>query len=413
MPYHVRHGERSSSRGRARAAVLAFTLGAGTIVAPVLAPVSLAHADSGTPLHGTLHLPDGSAARNADVYVSLLKADPGDQPDKAIAQGTTDDQGNFSIPIPITSDITAAAISNGNQVNLEVLGLATSSSLSASTLQGTGGSTVEQLFEGAVALDPTLASSDSATSSALELTNPVELTLSDAENGYVSPPDNTAAVAVANCYFYGWYRYSGPTAGSTVIGELHTYQDMTGSFQYTTSANSDIGVGYSYSAGSNFKVSGHVHIGNSSSVSNSGVKAGAYSGHRINGNFNYVKDEGDYYCDGLGWDHLYRVRATVWNGDEFNGADTSGNDGYYTWKDANDAGGARIAKFTPGQSFGRTTSETADYGGGVSVMGASLDSKSKFNSTHKLSWHFGSGVYWHYLIGNDNPPSNAHIIYAY
>jgi hypothetical protein len=377
-------------------------------------------------LGGTMLMPDGSPAPNADGCLTLLRSVADDE-DPTIIYFTTDSTGTFSVPIDVNQDMVETAALNGGTINLEIGGLADSLGRSPSDLPAeaiASGTTV--LYDGVYAFAvPLIGNVESAGSAALALPNDLVLELTDTISLATALVRDESPVTTVNnfcggiggsqprnCWFGKWGRIDGPRAAPTVLGELHTYQDMWGHFHYSTSANSEIGVAYQTDGGQ-WRVSGSVHIGNSTSVSNSGVPYASYRGTEIEGNFNYVKERRYFYCYGYRQASQQRVRALVWNGDVFPGADRSYSDGYYTWRDADAEGGARIARFFPTQRFSRDSSTTRTYSVGATVLGASVTSKTIYNTTHRLAYSFGRNVYWHYLIGSDGPPSTAGVVWAY
>lgn len=402
-------------RSRTPHTVAALAAGALAVInTTAVLPATPAAADTPSALHGTVTMPDGSPAAGAKVTVSLMPPDAttssGIEP--ILATTTTANDGAFSVSVPVTTEVSTAVIENGGIANLEI-----DAEDVAAAVQGYIGTNTDlTLYED----NEALAIAADTTNGTLDLAQPVELQLDDVGSAgtydTANPTDPTGPMSPTPgpywCNDSGWYVVYGPTAGETKIGEIHSYRDTRSvRWAYTTSANTTIDVGYSYDGGA-YSVSGGTHIGNKNGVENGGVHAGSYYGHNIVAHFNYVREEDKQSCTGGKTHVTHRVRATVWNGDEYAGTDMSWEDGYNTWKEHYDAGGADIARFTAGQNFGRTTNKTTKYLNAITILGATLGSQTTMDVHHYQGWKFGSDPS-HDLIGDNGPPSTAGTIWAY
>jgi hypothetical protein len=424
--HHAKHRKTSSKTTRRkitqRAAITAVT----TLGLTLGGPVSGADAGpGGSVLTGVMVLADGTRAMNAEGCLTLIRSMvSGDSP--TILYFTTNQAGEFNVPMPaLTEAMAEEAAFNGGTLNFELTGMANESGVPIAEMVDeavAAGSVL--LYDGVYTFAaPLIGIAEPGASAALAMPNEVVLVLSDTTSMALHAPTNPDSIAGdpddacnargrGSCgYWTGWTETS-RRAAPTVLGELHTYQDMWGHFHYSQAANSDIGVVHKMDT-SAWKSSGEIHIGNTTGVTNSGVPYASYRGTEIVGNFNYVHETSDRMCWGEVMATRQRIRATVWNGDVFPGENRAYNDGYYTYQTARDEGCARCGRFIPGQKWSRDTTKTKKYAIGAGPFGVTVSSQTSYNTTHRVAYSFGYNVGVHWLIGNDGPPSSAGVIWAY
>lgn len=377
-------------------------------------------------LSGVMRLIDGSPAANATGCLAILKSLTGGD-SSPFVQFVTNDVGGFEVELPdVTQEMAQEAAFNGGTMNFELTGMANSLGRPMEDLTAevvATGTTL--LYDGVYAFAvPVTGLAEGTASAMLQMPNGIVLVLGDESNfaAYTAENPNTVAGEPScgssndsplggGCYWTNWEELS-RRAEPTVLGELHTYQDMWGHFIYSQSGSSSIGIAHKMENKA-WNQTGEIWIGNTSSVSNSGVPYASMRGTKIEGNFNFVKEDRHRMCWGNMMTTQQRVRATVWNGDVFPGDDTSSYDGYYTYKDARDEGCARCGRFLKGQQFSRDGDKTKKYSVGAGPFGVTVSAQSTYNTTHRIKYSFGYNVSVHWLIGDDGPPSKAGIIWAY
>jgi hypothetical protein len=196
------------------------------------------------------------------------------------------------------------------------------------------------------------------------------------------------------------YGISSETNADTVVGELHTYYDQSGTFTYGQTADSDIGVGVSQN-GTNWSLSGSLHVGNNvgSSVSKS---AGAYWGYTQKSNFHYHKLFGNAFCP-----YLYKVEAQSWNTGMTDGTNISSLDGVCAAQH-----GAYRVIYGANTTFDRQTNSLYNFSGAVTVFGASLTAKSGASSYVKIHFNFGSATSSHPVCGDNASPGSSTRVFS-
>jgi hypothetical protein len=202
-----------------------------------------------------------------------------------------------------------------------------------------------------------------------------------------------------NCGTSGSWVTQSETDAYTVVGELHTVTDLSGSFSYGQTADSSIGVGASSDGGSTWSVSGSVSINNTSGAKVIQGNQAASWGKQLKTEFHYLKQR--FYC--IVWTSYYRVVASQWDGGMQIGNDVSSGDNHPNqWKTS-----------VPGQDqFLRSSNTAYNYSGAVCVFGVCLNARSGFSINVELHWTNTSQTTTRYLYGNNGYPTVSTIINA-
>jgi hypothetical protein len=184
----------------------------------------------------------------------------------------------------------------------------------------------------------------------------------------------------------------------TVVGELHTWEDTTGTFVY--SPDSDIEVGFS-TDGSTWRVAGSVHVGPEGNEVQ--WNRGPRFGKKLTTYFEYRKYAVANPCVGR-W---YEVRAVQWAAGGTEGGDVSGFDGKCTTTYS-----AYRLSLPPGSEFTRVGKPALKFGRAFSVFGFSGGARSGFSDRVWFRLRFGSKYRTYWICGNDDGPSRSHRVFA-
>jgi Fibronectin type III domain len=343
-------------------------------------------------LHGRVMLPSGSPASGFSVTIRPL---PG--PDATggtvtpLGIATTGSDGRWSFTLPqLSPDLQAQADDNGGVLNVEAVAQGQVTGTSLTTVADVGiaagvGNTEDAAQARAnnaaapavstlYVTDPRLAgdvtgpfglddggTGTSTAASADGGMQGLESTTATADqfDGWQSPDGTVAAgynPMVVNNVDYTSYPQSHPncSAGTeetrdldpvyttkyTNVGEAHAYWDTTASFIYTRTADSDVSSGYSLN-GTNFSISGSLHVGNTVSGRVRTNWHGPYWGRIARVPIQYVKKVSQWRCyNSDPWKTLdvvvYPVRYHIPDGWAVGklGADVSFRDGYSYWSKA-------------------------------------------------------------------------------
>lgn len=213
-------------------------------------------------------------------------------------------------------------------------------------------------------------------------------------------PATSAAPAIGpDCGQAGSWITQSETDAYTVVGELHTVTDLSGTFSYGRTANSSIGVGVSSDGGGTWSVSGTAAVSNTLGATVLQGNQAANWGKQLKTQFHYLKQR--FYC--VAWTSYYRVIASQWDGGMQIGNDVSSGDNHPNqWKQP-----------YPGQSqFTRSSGSAYNYSGAVCVLGVCLNASSGFSTNVELHWTNTSQTTTRYLYGNNGYPTVSTIINA-
>lgn len=311
----------------------------------------------------------------------LVYANPGPgretEPERVIAAAEAAIDGRFVVAVPPSAELRRIAAANGGHLNLVIVG----------TGRGEGG---------AVALSHALGRAGAPD----VLLRTTERLAVDRPGAGPGPGRGTLAADYVGC---GWTPVQTWNT-DMVVGEIHTWDDMTGRFTYGQTADSDVGVGWS-TDGKAWKLSGGIHVGNSSSTA-AWKDAGPFFGYRLKSGFRYVKYRTDDPMD-CGGGFRYKIQATQWNGGMVLGQNDASLDGKCRATYPNNT-----ATFAAGTGFSRASSDFITFDAAASVGGASLWARSGASTYVKAEWWFGRKLAQYRLCGTTNAPTLAPRIFA-
>ncbi len=190
----------------------------------------------------------------------------------------------------------------------------------------------------------------------------------------------------------------------TVIGELHTWRDMTATFGYGTSADSEISAGFSFNGGSSWTLAGQLHVGNSTSTRSTKTVSSDYYGRTIRSQFEYVK----YHY--AGWfcydDAVYQAPWRWTGGGIISGSSQARFDGR--------CGSTYPKYYLYGRntSWSRSSSDFTNWSLAASVFGAGLRAQTGASTNADLTYTFGSATSYHRICGSDDYPARATRVFA-
>jgi len=190
----------------------------------------------------------------------------------------------------------------------------------------------------------------------------------------------------------------------TVIGELHTWRDMTATFGYGTSADSDISAGFSFDGGKTWSLGGQLHVGNATSTRSTKTVSANYYGRTIRSQFEYVK----YHY--AGWfcydDTVYQSPWRWTGGGIIEGTSQAQFDGKCgrTYP--------KVYLYGRNTTWSRTDNDFWNWSAAASVLGLSLKAQSGASSSADLTYTFGSATSYHRICGSDDYPARATRVFA-
>lgn len=352
---------------------------------------------------GKVQLSDGTPTPNARVILrTLMDPDvPIDYPDKVLDQTQADIYGNYTLTIPVTPDLVAAANENGGSLNLGVHAVY--------AVAGLGDTYVA--FEGLQGRTAMLSEDGSSWTVYVDEEDDQPLVLQSTEA--MALPATTASTSFSTtstelgCYYKTEIvRTEYPRA---VIGEYHTKRDVAGRFTYGRRADSHLGVGVSTNNIA-WSQNGTVHIGNLKD-SATGVDRGPNWAKKLLSTFKTVKERQNVYCPGYSNTNYWSIYSTRWQHDIYVGGDVSDQDTLAA-KDAAVSKG--FASHYPTNSFAsRSTQRAKRYSAGLSVMGASLSARSGFSTYVTQTWNFGNGVAHHWLFNPTKHWTESRVVNSY
>jgi hypothetical protein len=187
-----------------------------------------------------------------------------------------------------------------------------------------------------------------------------------------------------------------------VVGEIHTPSNTSATLTYGGTSDSDMGVGYSTN-GSNWSVSGTIHVGNAHSVVETWARGSSYA-HRELSEFHW--EERHNHCP-AGPTDFYSVQSTAWNGGAVDGAEISSFDHqcdttYDQYK----------VPQAPGTDFNRSDKQFVTWSVDTGAFGirTSAQSGASMWVTIDMQFHQATGTRW--ICGDDAKPPTARRIFA-
>ncbi len=326
---------------------------------------------------------DGAGAPLAGMQVQILvipqDMTTSDETDEPLAgTGTIDAQGHVTTSLTAPALTDTALVSPNGYVNYEM-----------QVADGDGNLLIDYYFSRYYGSDPNIASEMPTLAGTQLVASDVVAgglaTANPPPDGYPLPPCPWVTVSQTDAY--------------TVVGELHTVTDLSGTFSYGQTADSEIGVSVSLDGGGHWSLSGSSSVSNTLSSKITQGNQAANWGHQIKTQFHYLKQK-QSGCNHPTW---YRVIASQWDGGIQIGADVSSWDNHPNqWKQA-----------YPGRSeFLRSSGTAYNYGIAVNVFNINLNATSGFSTNVELHWTNTSQSTTRYLYGNNGYPTTATIIYA-
>jgi hypothetical protein len=314
-----------------------------------------------------------------------------------IGLGVVDSSGSFAVSLVPTPEVVSLAERNGGALNLDVLAFLPSTTASLATEQ------VAFTHLGPSGFGAVL---------------PLDLSF---EAGRLIAPIPPSAMAASSCPYPtppaggGMYAnvstVDGPASIPTVVGEYHSWDGMSGHFQYGQTADSQIEAKVSI-GGDPFQASGMEKISNTES-SDIKFNASGRFGRQLLTNFAYVKERtGLIGCDGQTYSYSDKIRTTQWRWPgSAHGADVSQWDGPDRWAIADQKG---FAEEVPANTdFSKRTGKGMLYEGAVTAFGVGLKATSGYSTNVQMYWKTGTEQPHYFFFGNDGPPSTASNVYAY
>jgi hypothetical protein len=422
-PFHPEGWLRRPLTRRLAVAGSALTVAFGGPTAHVLSSALAAPVWS---ISGVVQLPDGTPVSNAWVGLSIMPAGAlptTPTPTVYVAQTVTGTDGSYTIPAPtLSTDALTQAANNNGWLNFEL----DASSIDATPTIGTANANVMQLGSTAfsVLVGPsTIAAPTIGT--ILGAPNPGLLVVYEAPDdakavvdslGIGDPltcvrngqncPSLAAQPAYDNQCGTNWHSINSGNFNEPV-GEAHTWDDMSGSFKYSKTSSTNLGVSFNY--GSGWSVSGSAYMGNTSSYSVGTLNFGADYAYQALAQFAWEEDESNPPCTSK---ISYRIRP-LWftGGGIYQGPNVSGNDGpskYYSVADQ------YHADIQAGQDVDVESGQGYKYSWQASAFGVTVGSETDYSTNVQMHWKMGTTGVTHSLFGYGAPPSspNVQIIFA-
>lgn len=347
---------------------------------------------------------DGRGEPAHGSVLAYLEADGPERDGAAqiVATAASSPDGTYSLHLRPSPELLAAAAQNDGYLNLTLVGV-TGDQITAvgiSRRMTPAGRWAARRGEVGQDLRANLRMDAEQAAGAADLHRAV------AEAALRSPGSATASHVPPQGWEFGCaWRVMQTTTASTVIGELHTWNDHTASFTYGQTADSDIAVAVSYDGGATYRLSGAVHIGNSRS---NAVTRNAPSlfGKLLRSSFEYRKK---HYWPASSKCYMpsYQIRAYAWVAGLTDGANVRHFDGRCATLH-----GQWDTLFGPDTSWTREDNNFVTFDGAVSVMGVSLTAQSGASSYVRVTHTFGSARSTHRVCGNDNYITKASRVFA-
>ena len=414
-------------------------------------------------LRGRFITKNGRAIPNAIVRLSVLRDDVLNKArfeEPVLASGRTDSSGRFSLTIPhLSKAVLKMARWNGGYLNMEVFAfkaLARGHAAPASTSSppaAAPNSFVELGGRDAVGIsaDTTYQATSPASSvyfGAWALSTPVANVAGVAQGALLQVPNSVtleAFGALQDPRIKNIKNVTPPEAGVSAaacshgtpevdhladdfpydrVGELHTYDDITGHLDYGRAATSDVGVAWS-ADGSGWSVSGSIHRGENMGGSSGTGEQGPHWAHLLLGKFHMVKER-VYPAERDGCDyHYYRIRAVGASWDTDIGSDVSYLDGYAnfdkvysggdcpTTSQSGSPGEECVARVVAGAPWDRYSNKAAKYTAGFTAFGIQVGGTTGYSSSLHIYFRAGHQYNYHYLFCRHGDPATSTCIYSW
>ncbi|NQX16603.1 hypothetical protein [Rathayibacter sp. VKM Ac-2857] len=350
----------------------------GLVLAGAIAQPAVADASESTVVTGTLTLPDGSPVVGTSVSLeawpagaSLGALSTGDPVNTYTAGADiTGPNGEYSISFDDPSQLPAYADSTGT-VNFVVQA-------------AVGGSVTT--FDLSRKLPSSLSASAAPTVAPLEAQSDPGTNNSASAESSNAKADPQVAAGQVGC---GWALVQNLGPKWVQVGEAYTAIGTSASFNYTSSASSQLGVGVSQSGNAGtWSASGTNSVSSSSSVGMPTV-SGA-SGRLWKTQFNYGKF--GYACAGSGYQN-YQTKATSFAGGS-------------TWSTAASPPSATYCVTqAAGSSFTKNSTSATTFSAGAAVgLGINMSAQTGFSTSTALTFSFSAT---HKLCGSNAYPGNS------
>jgi len=382
-------------------------------------------------LSGTVETAAGNPIAYAPVGLSILpnQALPKTPTSTVyIAKTVSGPDGSFSIPAPDLSPAALAqAASNDGWLNLEL-----DTDVTIGTTNGNamylGGEVVSVLVTPSSVSAAPLGTVLSAPNGGLLIVYGEE----GYDVDYAQTTENYYKGVITNCYkdlgqciaatpATAWENQCGQNWYSIdnapyfqPVGEFHTWNDMSGHFEYGKTASTKLGVDFNYNSGKGWTIQGNAYIGNTNSMSAPLGTQGADFAHQINGEFGWEEDESNTPCQGRA---IYRIEPLEWTGGLAIGS-TVGGDGPSNYNNVNPNYHADYGQGVgtdPGRPITKNSGQGYGYSWQAQAFGVTVGSETDYSSNVEMDWTMGTAGYtWHSLFSYGAPPAsaNSQLIFA-
>ncbi len=355
--------------------------------APVIAEGVLRDTQ-GRPVSGTLML-------------NLIDLDPGAATAPLLAMGQVGPGGRFQLRLEQSAELRSLAAKNGGYLNLRLLAVSDGAKgIAMLSRTWDRGRWLGNLPGVEISLTADAPLSDEQLAQLPRLRASAAAAERRMAGGQPSVP--ASAIGSDNPYCY---RVNDEfRTAYTVIGELHTWRDMTATFGYGTSADSDISAGFSFDGGSSWTLAGQLHVGNSTSTRSTKTVSSDYYGRTIRSQFEYVK----YHY--AGWfcydDAVYQAPWRWTGGGIIAGSSQTRFDGQ--------CGSTYPKYYLYGRntSWSRSSSDFTNWALAASVFGAGLRAQTGASRSADVTYTFGSATSYHRICGVDDYPARATRVFA-
>jgi hypothetical protein len=198
------------------------------------------------------------------------------------------------------------------------------------------------------------------------------------------------------------------------VGQVTSWRNEHGSFDYGQSADSDISVDISGSGTGHWTSAGYtVHIGNSTSTSSVQTTVfGAKFHNYVLSDFSVAKElrnpppNGRYFCDDAG---PYISQTTAWLGGKAVGRTIASAP---LWGNCPKKITATSVDEGRGGSWTRESNAAGVLSAGISAFGASMSIRSGYSKNVTTKWILGNHYAHHWFCGRSKPPSTTGYVMA-
>jgi hypothetical protein len=407
-----------------RRAGVAFVASVVALGGPAAHAVSSVFAAPLYTISGTVETNDGHPVAGAPVSLSLMPSHVLPSTPSAaayIARTLTGPDGSFSIPAPsLSTAALAQAVSNDGWLNLEL-----DSSADIGTQNGEvmylGGQAMSVLVTPSKVSAAPLGTVRSAPNGGLILlygyksigvgtgtqaVNNLLHKIPCVENNCIQASSGFDSQCGQNWHSIDSAPYFQP------VGEYHTWDDMSGHFEYGQTASTSLGVAFNYSG--DWSVQGSAYMGNTNSMSAPLGRQGAYFAHQINGEFGWEEDESDSPCQGH---NIYRIVPDDWTGGLAIGS-SIGGDGPSNYNSVNPNYHADYGPGVgtdPSRPITKNSGQGYHYGWQATAFGITVGSETDYSSNVSMDWTMGTNSYtYHSLFSYGAPPAspNSQLVFA-